>query len=134
MFYEVIFEDGSFSVAEYESDEEAVAACEAHHQRALAGGRSLESAPNSPPASRIAKLLKYENHPQDETESQALPVAEVEKAVKQALKDHAHGDLVSVPQIAASVRDLTSPLVVSEPHESNFKAKEVGEVEGAWKD
>ena len=132
MYYELIFEDGSHSVACYDSDEEAVSAAEAHHARAMEGGRSLESEPNSPPAIRVAKMLKYEDHPQDLTQSQALPVGEVKKSFDAALKELSQGDLVSIPELTAVVRDMTNPMVVSGAHESNYKAEELEELKGAW--
>lgn len=129
MHYEIIFEDGSNSVAGYESDEEALEAITAAHVRAVAGGRSLESEPNSPPASRVVKVLKYEEHPGSLYEDQVLPVEVLREVFDAAVGD---SETVSVPEVAAAIRNATNPQQDSEPHESNFKMEEEGELEGPW--
>jgi hypothetical protein len=131
VFYEIIYEDGSFSVANYESDEEATSAIEATHNRAVNGGRSLESVPNSPAAVRVVKVLKYKEHPGDLYASQELPVAVVKERVAELLKG---GKEVNVAELTAELRNLTSPMVASGAHESNFAAEEDSEMEGPWMD
>lgn len=125
MFYELIFENGSNSIAEYANDDEARLAVEAHHNRAKNGETG---GPAGNPAERIVKVLKYNDHPVDFTESQAVEVSEIRAAFDSAITDKKVGDLVSVPEIAAAIRDVTSATVNSAPHESNYKAPEVGEL------
>lgn len=133
MYYETIFENGDHSVAFYENDdEEALTAIESHHKRALAGERALASEPQSPAAVRIVKVLKYESHPQDYTESQTLPVEVLRKKLDEAFNDLAVGDLISVPQMTQALRDTTSPMVDSAPHDSNYVAPEDSELEATW--
>lgn len=133
-FYELIFETGAKSVAMYEDDAEALRATQAHHLRAVNGETALASASGSDPqsdrpAERIVKVLKYDQHPGDFMESQALSATDVTKAVTAAIKDAQVGDLVSVPEVAAAVRELTSPVVADAGRQdSMFKAPELGDV------
>jgi hypothetical protein len=129
-FYEMIFEDGSYSIAFYETDEEGVAAAEEHHNRAKRGERALLSADDSNVrAVRVVRLLKYDRHPDDLLAEQTLPADEVKAQLNDLVKSVTEGDVVHVPALAAAVRNLTNPLVESGPHESNYKAQEAGEVE-----
>ncbi len=125
MFYELIFENGSYSIAEYADDDEARRAVETHHNRAKNGEIG---GPAGNPAERIFKVLKYNKHPQDFTESQAVEVSDIRDAVDKAINDKAVGNLVSVPEVAAAIRDVSSSTVISGPHESNYKMPEVGEL------
>lgn len=130
MFYEVIYETGNHSMASYDTDDEAREALEEQHRRAQEGEKG---GPTGHAAERIVKVLKYDSHPASLNESQALPASEVIAAFNKCVSEKAVGDLVSVPEIAASLRELTSPVVESGPHESNFKAEESAELSGAWK-
>jgi hypothetical protein len=133
-FYELIFETGAKSVAMYEDDDECLRATQAHHLRAVNGESALASAtgddPQSDrPAERIVKVLKYDQHPGDYMESQALDAKDVAKAVTDAVKNAQVGDLVSVPEVAAAFRELTSPVVADAGRQdSMFKLPELGDV------
>jgi hypothetical protein len=129
VYYEVIFEDGSHSIAGYESDEMAVAAISAAHERAIAGGRSMESVDGSPPAVRVVKVLKYEEHPATLNESQTLPVEVLKESFAAVIKGEKE---VNVHDVANAMREASSPVAVSEPHESNYYMEEEGELEGPW--
>lgn len=135
-FYETIFETGSKSVAFYDDDEEALAAAQAHHERAKKGepGRGKSTPRNDLdsdsqqhvtdyPAERIVKLLKYDKHPVDLTEDQTMSSDVARKEVDAMLKDKA--GVVNIMELAAQVRDLASPLVDTPGvHESMYKMKE----------
>ena len=130
MFYEIIFETGNHSIAFYESDEEAVNAISTHHHRAKSGMLAQSTNPQMGPAERIKRVLKYDQHPANYGESQAVVVSDVTGAVEEAVNKHRMGDLVSVPEVAAALRSITDPTVDSSPHESNYKMQEVGELTG----
>lgn len=130
MFYELIFETGNSSIAEYADDNEALTAIREHHTRATKGEHAQASNPGMGPAERIARVLKYNVHPVELNESQAMNVEELTALVVEAVKEKAVGDLVSVPEVASAVRDLTNPVVVdSAPHDSNYKMAEVAELD-----
>lgn len=123
-FYEVVFEDGSYSTAQYDSDEEAVAAVTAHHERAKAGQPALLSAPDTGvKATRIKKLIKYDGDPGSATEDQALSADVAKSEVNAALAASTTDGVTDMRALAAAIRDISNPLVESGPHESNFKAE-----------
>jgi O6-methylguanine-DNA--protein-cysteine methyltransferase len=130
MFYETIFETGNHSIAFYDSDEEAIRAIAEHHRRAKSGEPAQANDRAMGPAERIVKVLKYDRHPQDLTETNLASPSDVSQAVQAAIAKYSHGDLVSVNEVAAAVRDLTDPGVDSAPHDSNYKMEEVGVLTG----
>lgn len=133
MQYEIVYEDGSHSVANYKDDEEALSAVQTHHNRATKGEPALLSDPEQRvKATRIVKVFAYDNPPGDLLEAQMLPADEVEAQLKELLKISTENDVVHVPTLAAHVRDLTNPFVDSAPHESNYKAEEAREVALPW--
>jgi hypothetical protein len=121
-FYEVIYEDSTYSVAQYADDDEAVLAVGAHHERAKAGGPALESSPEVGKAVRVVKLFRYERDPGSATEDQALSEDVAKKEVEDALKNSTHDGVTDLRELSARIRDISNPLVVSGPHESNYKA------------
>ena len=125
-WYEVIYETGEHSVMSAESDEEALRGISEQHRRATAGE---PGGPSGIIATRVKRVLKYNEPPGSLYESQAVPVKEAQKWIDEALKAHTVGDLVSVPELVAALRNGVDPLVTSGPHESNFKAKEVTELD-----
>jgi hypothetical protein len=122
--YEIIFEDGSYSVANYKDDEEALSATQAHHDRALEGGPALLSdVDNRVKATRIVKLIKYDAPPGDMFEGQTLPEDQVTSELKGLIASATSDGVTDLRVLAASIRDLSNPLVDSAPHESNYKAE-----------
>ena len=122
--YETIFEDGSHSVANYDSDEEAVSAAQAHHERATKGGPALLSdIDGRVKATRIVKMYKYDSPPGDLLENQVLPQDQVQSELKTLLESATKDGLTDLRVLAAEIRDLSNPLVVSDVHESNYKAE-----------
>lgn len=130
MFYEIIYETGNHSIANYSSDEEANRAIGEHHRRAKSGEPANSTNPQMGPAERVVKVLKYDTHPGDYTASQAVDVSELMDAVQKAVEEKKVGDMVSIPEVAAAVRDLSDPGVDSAPHESNYKQQDKGELTG----
>ena len=125
-WYEVIYETGEHSVISAEDDDTALKGIAEQHRRAT------EGEPGGPAgiiAVRVKKVLKYNEPPGSRYESQAVPTKELQKWFDDAVKANQVGDLVSVPELIASLRDQIDPLVESRPHESNFKMQEVAELD-----
>jgi hypothetical protein len=122
--YETIFEDGSYSIATYDDDEEALGAVTAHHERATKGEPALLSDPDGRvKATRIVKLIKYDRPPGDLLEAQVLPHEQVQSELEALLTSSTKDGVTDLRLLAAEVRNLANPLVDSDPHESNYKAK-----------
>jgi hypothetical protein len=129
-FYEIIFETGNHSVAFYEDDAEAERAIGAHHARAKAGEPAMADNPQMGAAERVNKVLKYDEHPADYNLTQTATPEEVKAVVDEALTASAVGDMVSIPEIAAVVRDISNPIASdSDRLESNYKMAETGELD-----
>lgn len=139
-FYEIIYETGAHSLASYDTDAEAAAAADSHNSRAVTGQPSGSDyityseagdpiATKAPPAERVVKVLKYEEHPAEYNIAQTLSKEDAVKEVKKAIDNLTVADQVSAPELAGAIRDLTTPLIPdSGPHESNYKMAEVGVV------
>jgi hypothetical protein len=69
MYYEVIYETGAHSIAQYDSDEEAISAITEQHNRAK-NGMLGGPAGTTHPAERIVRVLKYHRHPVELNEAQ----------------------------------------------------------------
>lgn len=123
-FYEVIYETGEYSIMQCDSDEEALSGVAEQHRRAMSG---QAGGPGGWPATRVARVLKYDDHPGELLASGMVSV----KDAKAAVDSVAMGDQVSVWEVSAAMRDLCSPLVEGEPHDSNYKAKETSELDAS---
>lgn len=127
-FYEVTYETGRVSVANYENDAEAKSALAAHHHRAVGG---LSGGPIGAPAERIAKVRVYDKHPNEFNPDQTMS-ADVLKKELEALVTAGEDDngVVSIDEMSKSVRGLSHPMVdVREtPFDSMFKMKEKKEL------
>lgn len=129
-FYEIIYETGENSIAFYDEDAEAVSAVKAHHDRALAGEKFQTRSPQDTPAGpaiRIKRVFKYDRHPADLTEAGIIDTSTATAVIEKV----AQGDLVSVHELTAAIRDELDPMVESAPHESNYKMTEVAELDPA---
>jgi hypothetical protein len=116
MYYEVIYETGAHSIASYDDDEQALSALNAHQERAKAGLPAL--AGSDVPAERIARVLVYDHHPADYNLGQQVPAQDLANTL--ANMTDADG-LVNVPEVAAAVRNSTSPFVAQEgAHDSSY--------------
>lgn len=134
MFVEIIYETGAKSVAFYESDEEMMEGLEAHHTRAK-NGEAGRDGDNAHPAERIKEVQVYNKHPQDLNEDQTMSADVMAKEVQEAIKRLSQAGSVSITEVAAAVRDLSSPVVPlegSKPHDSMFKMKAERVVKEGW--
>jgi len=125
-FYEVIYETGEHSVVSGDDDAQVLRGIAEQHRRATQGE---PGGPSGIMAVRVKRVLKYDEHPGSRYESQAVPVKMAKDLFDAAVKDNAMGDLVSIPEIVAALREGVNALVTSGPHESNYKAQEVGELD-----
>jgi len=125
LYYEVIYETGAHSIAQYDDDEQALAALKAHHERAKNGQPAL--AGSDVPAERIARVLVYEQHPSDYNPNQQVPLSDLTSTLE-SLSDT--DGLVNVPEAAAAVRNTTSPFVAQENrHDSTYAMPSARELE-----
>lgn len=121
-FYEMVYEDGSNGIACAEDDEEMLRGVTEAHRRAMAGEPAIAPAEGEATqrAVRIVKVLKYDKHPVDLYENQTAPADEVLARVKETLG--AMGDVVSIHEVAADIRNMSDPHAVKEaPHDSLYK-------------
>lgn len=135
MFVEIIYETGAKSVAYYETDEEMMAALEAHHTRAKNGEPGREG-DNAHPAERIAKVEIYNKHPQDLNEDQTMSAEVMKKELERVVKELTDAGAVSIPEVAAAVRNLSSPQTIvtedTKPHDSMFKMESEKTLTEGW--
>jgi hypothetical protein len=130
-FYEIIYETGSKSVIQADDDEQALSGVYAHHKRAIAGepGRG-KSEPRSDlgdqapqvldyPAEQVVKVIKYDVHPADLNADGTMSRDVLKTELDTLLKDSPA--VVDVQEFAARLRELLSPVVESERHESMYK-------------
>lgn len=147
-FYETIFEDGSNSVAFYDTDEIALRALREHQRRAENGEHGRPVAPGENPslvhrASRIRGVEVYDSHPGDRGEFEhEVTLEEFQAAVERALQrgqaaSEGKGDTVKVTEAAAALLESTDPLIAPEEQErfgTVFKAKAKRRLKAAdWK-
>lgn len=126
MFYEIVYEDGTVSVADYPTDEAATSALMEQHNRAKSGAKN---GPQEAPATRIAKVFVYANHPGDYGAGGGLSADEVMASMKELLKGR---DAIDVQQLAVEISALNHPMVRDEnaqPHDSKFKQEADKELE-----
>lgn len=125
MYYEIVYEDGTVSVADYPSDEAASSAILEQHNRAKTGGKN---GPQEATATRIAKVYVYPAHPGDYGAGGGLAADEVLASVKDLLKGR---DAVDVQQLAVTVSALNHPMQTGDvgAHDSKFKMESERELE-----
>jgi hypothetical protein len=131
VFVEIIYETGAKSVAQYDTEDEALAAIEAHHNRAVSGE---PGGPYGGVAERVKKVLIYNEHPGDLNSSGLLPVEEVKTELLAALDELSMGGQISNMELAAKIRALSDSHVANPQtaHDSQYKMQQTGELEGAW--
>lgn len=138
MFYEVIYEDGTHSIASYDNDEEMLRAVKEHHRRAMSGEPALpaeQSAIRSDvtdagnplfeiPATRVKKVLRYAEHPAARDGFAELDKAAVTDMLAQSK---------NMGELVAALRDFDNPTTATTAHESNYKMTEDEEFgEDSW--
>lgn len=125
-FYEVIYEDGTHGVMCTDSEEEMLDGVSEQHRRATAGEKGGPA--QDAPAERVVKVLRYDTHPDDFNVEQIVTGEELKAALKDSLEIHSEDGAVSLPIVLADLRLLSSPMVDSAPHDSNYKMAEVEEI------
>lgn len=122
-FYEICYETGRMSVAEYASDEEAQSALKAHNDRAVNGELG---GPIGQPAERIAAVYVYKQHPNDFNDVQTMSAEVLEKEVGGLIKSLAdENGVVAVDQLAVEVRAISHPMQeAKKPFGSVYRMKE----------
>ena len=122
-FYEILYETGRMSVAQYADDDEAQSALKNHNDRAVSGE---PGGPLGQPAERIRAVYVYANHPDAFNEDQTMTADVFDKevlALSKGRKD-ANG-VVNVADMGAAVAQLSHPFVTERaPFESSYKMKE----------
>ena len=118
--YEIIWESGEHSLAQYADDDEMKSAVLAHHDRAKNGE---PGGPAGVPAQRAFKVLKYDSDPGEisETLSADEVKAQLDAAVDEAADENG---VLHLPVLHAIVGNIRSATVASDPHDSNYKAEE----------
>ena len=144
-YYEVIYETGNHSVAQYADDDEANAALKAHHDRATSGQLGTpQSMPRNDlsdadlalagttqwPAERITRIFKYDNHPGDWGVGQSIATDNLALETQSMIQALDKDGTVQVQELAAQIRDMTNPQVAvrESPHDSNYKMESTGEL------
>jgi len=127
-FYEITFETGRSSVANYADDAEALDACGEQHRRAVAGE---PGGPLGVPAERVKVIRKYAKHPNEFNSDQTMSADVLAKeagALIKALSDE--NGVTSIAQLAVEVRALSHPMNAAkkDTFDSNFKMKEESEL------
>lgn len=128
-FYEVLFETGAMSILNAETDEEAMGFVAEQDRRARAGE---PGGPIGQPAERIAKVYKYDKHPDDyntEMTASADVLKEEVTALIDGLKDE--NGVVAIDDLSNGVRAIAHPMKSerTEPFESMFKMEHTGELD-----
>lgn len=123
--YEVIYEDGSHSIA-YGTQEDIVNAVKEQHRRAVNGE---PGGPAGHPAARVVRVLKYgQDHP---GEFNPAGITDV-KSIEAVAKEVAVQGLVSINEFVAALHEkLVYSMVSSAAHESNYRMEETEELEAS---
>ena len=130
-FYEITYETGRSSIANYESDDEAKSAIGEQHHRALHG---QQAGPIGGPAERVKKIRKYKTHPNEYNPSQGMGADVAKKEVEALIDALAEDGVISVDQLAMQVRALSHPMVTDkeDTFDSNYLMAEDGELDIAF--
>jgi hypothetical protein len=130
MYVETIFETGAKSVAFYETEEEMLSAVKAQHERAKAGE---DGGPGGHPAERIVEVQVYNTHPQDLNEDMTMSADVMKKELEAIIKSATEAGVVNIQEVAASVRNLASPVPDEVGrHDSMFKMEAEKVVTEGW--
>lgn len=119
MHAEIIFEPGDKSVLSFDSDTELKDFLIEHVRRAKAGE---DGGPSGVPASRVSKVVVYDEHPADLWENTTVG-ADTLKTLIDGMADE--GGNVSAHQLIAALRDEISPVYPLDQgkHNSMYKAE-----------
>jgi hypothetical protein len=116
MYAEVIFEPGSKSVLQFDSEDELKGFLEEHHRRALAGE---DGGPTGHAAERISRVIVYKSHPGDYA-GNAVSSDNLKNLLDGMTQE---GGVVDGNQLMSAIRDEMSPVypVDQGRHESIYK-------------
>ena len=128
MFYEVIYETGEVSVADYPDDVAALGALKEQNDRAKQG---YAAGPQGGAASRISKVLKYNDHPGSLNEDGCLSAEVLTASLPDLIKQYTDKNgVVNVLAFGEGVSSLVYPMVTPDtPHGSRFKMAEDSELD-----
>ena len=142
MFYEITYETGRVSVAEYATEDEAKSALAEQHRRATNGEpggpvathpAGLAGEPNWA-AERIAKVRVYDKHPNEYNPDQTMSAEVLKKALDDMIdsgKDE--NGVVALDQFVLAVRGLSHPMQGREhSFDSVFRMEEKKELNLAF--
>lgn len=119
-YYEVTYETGRTSVANYENEAEAQSALKAHNDRAKTGqpGGPVADHPIGAagvpdwPAERIVAVRVYSKHPDDYNTEQTATVEVVTTEIQEQVEKLAdENGVVNLQSLANEVRGLSHPMV-----------------------
>lgn len=129
-YYELIFEDGTYSVTCAESDEAVLPGIQEIQRRAVNALPAVGTAdwePNAPPPSRVKRVLVYPDDPTD-----MHPTSTSADEFKKSLKDVTdENGVIDYAALRLHVNNLRQPVQDTSPHESNFLAPETRELDPA---
>lgn len=124
MYYEIVYEDGTGSVADYPDDDAARSAVLEQHNRAKTGQKN---GPQEGPANRVVKVYAYATHPGSLYEAGGITADELKSRMNELLEGH---DVIEPAAFALQVQSITHPMVFgAEAHESKFKMEADHELE-----
>jgi hypothetical protein len=128
-YYEILFETGAMSVMNAEDDAEVLGFVEEQDRRARNG---LPGGPIGQPAERIAKVYKYDEHP-DDYNTEMTASKDVLKKEVAALVDKLADDngVVAIDALADGVRAISHPMKPERENvfDSMYKMESTGEVD-----
>lgn len=111
---------------EAENDEAVIAAVKEQHNRAKSG---LAGGPAGHRADRVARVLRYDEHPGDDKHVTDLDEKQTMARVREAMEEV---DMSAPNSLQEVARVLVPPVVLDTPaHDSNYAVKESGELDPA---
>jgi hypothetical protein len=131
-FYEIVYETGRMSVAEYADDAEAQSALGEQQRRATAGEMGGPNAGHPAglvgeptwAAERIAKVYVYDTHPNEYNPEQTMSADVLASEMTDLIHSLAdENGVVAVDQVAVEARGITHPMVNEREsaHDSMYK-------------
>jgi hypothetical protein len=128
-FYEVVFETGDVSVLNCDTDEEALSGLTEQNRRATQG---QAGGPQGGPASRIAKVFKYDAHPASLNEDGVISADVLKSELADLLKQYTDKNgVVNVLTFAEAVTGIAHPMIQGpvEGHNTRYKMESTGELD-----
>lgn len=120
-YYEVVFETGLSSIADYADDAEMERATKNQTDRAK---RGESGGPVGAPAERVAKVYKYDKHPGDYNPEGTMSADALKSEVDALITSLSdENGVVNVAHLSQEIRALTHPMVPAKENafDSNYK-------------